>query len=74
MALLRYFKLKKLNLPDPEGHLRVHVSSDCIKEAAVSCIEGKTSFAVLDPKKGSGELSTKNLEFEWHQSDCSTSK
>ena len=33
MALLKYFKLNKPSLPDPEGPLSAHVSSDCIREA-----------------------------------------
>jgi len=33
MALLKYFKLNKPFLPDPEGPLSAHVSSDCIREA-----------------------------------------
>jgi len=33
MALLKYFKLKKPTLPDPEGPLSARVSSDCIREA-----------------------------------------
>ena len=32
MALLKYFKLNKPSLPDPEGPLSTHVSSDCIRE------------------------------------------
>ena len=34
MALLKYFKLNKHSLPDPEGPLSAHVSSDCIIEAS----------------------------------------
>jgi len=33
MALLKYFKLNKPSLPDPEGPVSAHVSSDCIREA-----------------------------------------
>ena len=32
MALLRYFKLKKSTLSDPEGPLSARISSDCIRE------------------------------------------
>ena len=33
MALLKYFKLKKSLLPDPEGPLCTHVSTSCIEGA-----------------------------------------
>ena len=33
MALLKYLKLKKSPLPDPEGPLSAHVSTECIEGA-----------------------------------------
>ena len=33
MALLKYFKVKRSPLPDPDGPLSAHVSTECIKGA-----------------------------------------
>ena len=33
MALLKYFKVKRSPLPDPDGPLSAHISTECIKGA-----------------------------------------